>query len=116
MYEKVAGTADVRVNDCKTVTAGGRRLALFHLADGWYATQNECLHRGGELGDGIVSGGQVVCPVHQWRFDPKTGACQLSPGYCLATFPVRVRGGDVEVDVAAGTPLKTPMPGDEELP
>jgi nitrite reductase/ring-hydroxylating ferredoxin subunit len=118
-FEPIARITDLKVNDCRVVdvvAADGqpRKLALYRLPDGWYATQNECVHRGGELGDGIVSSGRVVCPLHQWRFDVKTGGCELSPGTFIRTYPVRVEGDRVLVDLTGGTPARSALPPDDD--
>jgi nitrite reductase (NADH) small subunit len=52
----------------------GRRIAVFRTRHGdLFATQAECPHRQGPLADGLVGGGQVVCPLHGFRFDLRTG-------------------------------------------
>ena len=112
-WQPIARTDSLPVGECRVVETSARKLALYRLVDGWYCTQNECLHQGGYLGDGIISRGEVVCPVHQWRFDIKTGACQMSPGTRIRTYPCREVGEVVEVDLEAGTPLTLALPGDD---
>ncbi len=38
-----------------------------------FATQALCPHRGGPLADGVIGGGQVICPLHALKFDLATG-------------------------------------------
>jgi len=59
---------------------------------------NTCLHRGGPLGQGVISGGKVVCPWHGWEWDPKTGEAG-PPGAKVAVYPVKIEGGDVLVEM-----------------
>ena len=43
--------------------------------------------------------GVIVCPIHQWKFDVKTGEC-IWPGKCeIATYPVKVDGDHIFVDI-----------------
>jgi len=66
--------------------------------DRYFATQRRCAHRGGDLADGIVSRGCVICPQHGWRFSTATGLAPESSEYRLVTYPVRVVGDQIEVD------------------
>ena len=79
-----------------------------HNVDGeYYAIDNICPHVGGVLHAGKQEGGVIVCPIHEWKFDVKTGKC-IWPGECeLATYPLKVSGGDILVDVdSPSTPQK----------
>ena len=68
----------------------GRRIAVFHTRAGEvFATQAECPHRVGPLADGLLGGTTLVCPLHAWKFDLRTG--QALYGDCdLTTYPVRL--------------------------
>jgi phenylpropionate dioxygenase-like ring-hydroxylating dioxygenase large terminal subunit len=44
-----------------------------------FALQDACPHRGMPLSDGCFDGQQVECSYHGWRFDGRTGQCQLIP-------------------------------------
>lgn len=66
----------------------GERIAVFHLRSGEiFAVQALCPHKNGPLADGLVGNGMVICPLHAWKFDLKTGDPIL--GSCpLKTYPV----------------------------
>ena len=53
------------------------------------------------LCDGLVMGHLIECPKHNGQFDYRTGEAKRAP-VCvnLATFPVKVEGGRVFVEVA----------------
>ena len=52
----------------------GRDIAVFRCRSGEvYATEAECPHRGGPLADGLVGGHSVICPLHGFVFDLRTG-------------------------------------------
>ena len=91
----VASAASFAPGEGRTVFLRGREYALFNLGDGLYAMDNECPHRGGPLGGGVLESGQVHCPLHGWAFDPKTGECGTKLGCTIKTYPVRVEGGEV---------------------
>ena len=87
---------DVPMGEGRAVTLGGRRVALFRTATGWYALDHACPHLGGPLADGIVSDCSVICPLHARRFDLATGAA-LAGGESVAGHRVEVHGERVLV-------------------
>jgi NAD(P)H-dependent nitrite reductase small subunit len=99
MWTKTAKLSDFKENTGLVVEIGGQQIALFKSEDGVYAIDNLCRHQGGPLGEGHLEGGVVTCPWHAWEYDVKTGACQSVPGVKQKSFPVRVEGEEVWVDV-----------------
>lgn len=68
----------------------GEMIAVFRTrAKGVFAVQAACPHRGGPLADGLLGGTTLICPLHAWKFDVKTG--KVLSGECgLKTYPVRI--------------------------
>lgn len=76
----------------------GTKIVLFKLQGQFYAIENICTHDGGELSGGCVLNDQIICPRHGARFSIKTGEALSAPAYePVATFPVRVENGIVQV-------------------
>ncbi|MCL2447518.1 MAG: nitrite reductase large subunit NirB [Polyangiaceae bacterium] len=105
-WVRVAAAADVPIDGGIAVRYGAAQVAVFHLASRgtWYATQNECPHQGAMiLARGIVGDQagvpKVACPLHKKTFDLSTGACLSEDAPPIATFPVRVDGPDVWVEL-----------------
>jgi nitrite reductase (NADH) small subunit len=73
----------------KQVAAGGRSIALFLVDDEVFAVDDTCIHQERSLSKGTLLNGQVICPGHQWKFDPRTGEPDDQDG-CLATYAVQV--------------------------
>ncbi|KMO36463.1 hypothetical protein VQ02_15335 [Methylobacterium variabile] len=80
--------------------AAGHALALYRVEGVVYATQARCTHAGALLTEGEVVEGYVECPAHYGLFEIATGRAQGGP-VCrdLATYPVRVEGTRVWVEV-----------------
>lgn len=80
--------------------AGGRQIILCRVGDEFYAVDNECPHESGRMVDGpLVEDKYVLCPLHSYRFDPKTGesvgvACKKAK-----TYPVTRKGSDCEIRI-----------------
>lgn len=97
---------NVPLREGRAVTVGGIEVAIFRLEDRCLTIENKCPHKGGPLCDGIVSGATVVCPLHGQRFDLETGMPVLAsqPGG-VATYPTRVEGGIIFVDLGGSLKL-----------
>src|SRR5438132_607720 len=63
----------------KALTMNGTEVAVFRCGNQLYALQNRCPHAGGSLADGTVEGDEVICPLHGYRFNIRTGACVTDP-------------------------------------
>ena len=98
-WRVVARVGDVPRGDVIAVAVDGVELVLGRDGDRYFATQRRCVHRGGDLAEGIVSRGHLICPVHAWRFSTETGCNAEASEFCLVTYPVRVVGDAIEVDV-----------------
>jgi nitrite reductase (NADH) small subunit len=100
----VADLKDVARRKRKQVEVGGCPIALFLVDDEVFAVDDTCIHQEKSLAKGTLLGGQVICPGHQWRFDPRTGEPQDQDGK-LATYAVQVTDeGAVLVDPNPATP------------
>lgn len=101
----VAKVGDVRPGDVIGIEADGKKLVLGLDGERYFALQRQCVHRGGDLSEGIVSRGHVICPNHGWRFSTETGRHDSASDACLAIYAVRVEGERIEIDTEA---RKTP--------
>ena len=100
----VGPAGEPREGESREVEAGGREVALFHLGGTWYALDAFCSHEECPLADGEVQTdtGRVVCYCHGAEFEIATGRVVLGPAEeDVATYPVRVAGDRLEVEVDA---------------
>jgi nitrite reductase (NADH) small subunit len=72
-FVRVGLSADLPQLEGRTVTVAGRRIAVFRTEHGLRAIDAECPHMGGPLGDGLVAGSCVTCPLHGLRIDLESG-------------------------------------------
>lgn len=67
----------------KKLQAGTARIALLRIGDRVHAFDARCPHRGADLSQANINGaGEIICPLHQYRFDLKMG--EVRAGYCPA--------------------------------
>lgn len=97
-WRTVARVGALASGDVIGVEVDGVAIALGRDGERYFATQRQCIHRGGDLSEGIVSRGHLICPNHGWRFSTATGQHADASEHCLITYPVRVTGDEIEVD------------------
>ena len=78
------GLVDVEVN--------GQRVAIALYKNNLFGFSSKCPHAGGKLSNGYLDAvGNIVCPLHRYKFSLKTGRNMSGEGYFLKTYPVEVR-------------------------
>ena len=100
-FVRVAALAELPSHEGTIVAVGARRVALFRVGDEVLTLDNVCPHSGGPIGLGELEGAVVTCPLHGWQFDVRTGACVSVSGERVASWPTRVQGTAVYVDLDA---------------
>jgi len=90
----------------KRIDIGGRRILLANVGGRYCAADDTCTHEEASLSTGVLQGELVKCPLHGSRFNVCSGKALEEPAeQDLRTYPVRLEGGRVLVDLReAGTP------------
>lgn len=81
------------------VESGGNTYAICNSGGEFYALDGVCPHAGGPLGHGALHDTTVVCPWHAWEYDCRTGMNDFDSEIRLDTFPVKIAGDDILVDL-----------------
>jgi len=97
---KVLAVADLSPGKGVLVTVEGRDVVVFRRGDEILAIGNDCPHQGGSLCDGWVEGDIVVCPLHGWEFDMRSGACMTVPGEAVPCYTATVEDGTIYLEEA----------------
>jgi len=107
LFREVLRVDELPKGRFRKVDVDGRVIVVYHLDDGFFATDNACPHRGGPLAEGDLIGREIVCPWHLWSFDVETGVNPGSPPgreIRVCTHQVRVEDGAVMVCVSSDAP------------
>jgi nitrite reductase/ring-hydroxylating ferredoxin subunit len=99
-FVKVATLRELEKQQLMEVLVEGEPYALCRLNGAVYALNGTCPHQGGPLGEGMISGDGIMCPWHAWTFDCRTGINDVDPAERVQTYPVKVDGDDVLIDIA----------------
>jgi naphthalene 1,2-dioxygenase ferredoxin component len=96
-----AAAADaVPEEDVIAVQVAGKEVALYGVDGDVFATDNICTHGHARLCDGFLEGGEIECPLHQGRFDVRTGKAMCAPlTDDIRAYPVKIENGRVFVDL-----------------
>ena len=99
-WRHVCAVSDIPALGARVVRSLHGDIAVFRNAeDEVFALRDKCPHKGGPLSQGIVFGRKVACPLHGWNVKLDDG-CAVSPDEgCTQSFPVRVEGGEVFLQV-----------------
>ncbi|MEM9733830.1 MAG: nitrite reductase small subunit NirD [Pseudomonadota bacterium] len=85
----------------RRVIIGDLKLAIFRTSDdNIFALEDRCPHKNGPLSQGIIHDGCVTCPLHNWVIALDTGQAQGADEGQVQTFPMRVDGETLMLDVA----------------
>jgi nitrite reductase (NADH) small subunit/3-phenylpropionate/trans-cinnamate dioxygenase ferredoxin subunit len=94
----VGAVADLKFNPGAAVQVESHWIAIFKVGGEWRAIDNACPHASAPLCDGTVLDGKVVCYLHCWEFDLRTGVCDVGPQWNVRTWPVREVAGRLEIE------------------
>lgn len=97
-FKKVASASEIPAGEMTIVEVDGEEVAIANVGGEFFAFSNTCTHRGGPLGEGILTGDVVECPFHAGQFNVRTGAVVAPPpSEPVQTYAVRVDGDDISV-------------------
>jgi naphthalene 1,2-dioxygenase ferredoxin component len=95
-WTDAAAEADVWQGAVIGLIVGGLDLALYGAGGEIFATDNLCTHGRARLCDGFLEGHEIECPLHQGRFDVRTGQPAGAPAtQAIRSYPVKIEGGRV---------------------
>ena len=90
------GLAQVQI-DNKTICIALNKNELF-------ACTHKCPHAGGIMADGYIDAlGNIVCPLHRYKYSLQNGRNTSGEGYYLKTFPIEIRNEGIFVGIGSNS-------------
>ena len=84
--------AGAQENGISIVEVAGRKICVTRFGEKYYGFAWLCPHASGIMANGrIDERGNVVCPVHKYKFSIQNGRNITGEGYHLKTYPVEIR-------------------------
>jgi nitrite reductase/ring-hydroxylating ferredoxin subunit len=83
---------DFASNNIAVAEAHGKKICIGKYNEQVFAFAFKCPHAGGIMADGYIDAlGNVVCPLHRYKYDMKNGRNVSGEGYYLKHWPVEVK-------------------------
>lgn len=96
-----AGEQLAAQHEIRAVKVGSKKLCFTYHDNKLFAFSSKCPHAGGQLADGHIDAhGNIVCPVHRYKFCLKNGYNTSGEGYFLKTYPVECRDDGIYIGFA----------------
>lgn len=104
-YHKIADSEaelEFQPNGIAVAEVKGKKICLAKHADSLFAFAYKCPHAAGLLANGWIDlKGNIVCPLHQYKFSLATGRNVTGEGYYMKRWPVEQRGDEIWVGLEA---------------
>jgi 3-phenylpropionate/trans-cinnamate dioxygenase ferredoxin subunit len=96
-------------NNIAVAEADGKTICVAKHKDELFAFAYKCPHASGIMADGFIDVlGNIVCPVHRYKFCITNGRNVSGEGYYLKHWPVRIEDEKVYVGFEEKSFLKWP--------
>lgn len=78
----------------------GKKICIGKHQEKIFAFAYKCPHAGGIMADGYIDAlGNVVCPLHRYKYNMENGRNVSGEGYYLKHWPVEIREENVFVGI-----------------
>ena len=89
-------------NQMAIVEIAGKTITLSRFQGQVWACAHKCPHAGGVMAGGFLDAtGNIVCPLHRYRFKLDNGRNSSGEGYYLKTYPVEMRADGLYLGIQA---------------
>ena len=89
---------DFAENNIAVTEAKGKKICVAKFNAELFAFTYKCPHAGGILAEGYIDAiGNVVCPLHRYKYNLENGRNVSGEGYFLKNWPVEIRPDGVFV-------------------
>ncbi len=100
-----ASIAEMRFlpNDLTEIEVKGKKICIALHQHQLYACAAKCPHASGRMVEGFVdANGNIVCPLHRYRFKLNNGFNSSGEGYYLKTYPTKITEEGIFVGIKKG--------------
>jgi 3-phenylpropionate/trans-cinnamate dioxygenase ferredoxin subunit len=93
-------------NNLAIAEVGGKTITLALIGDKLFACAAKCPHASGRLADGFIDAlGNIVCPLHRYKFSMKNGRNTSGEDYHLKVYAIEERDTGIHVGFEDTSPL-----------
>jgi nitrite reductase/ring-hydroxylating ferredoxin subunit len=81
-----------------SIEVDGKKICIANKDETMFACASKCPHAGGDMSQGYVDAlGNIVCPLHRYKFALANGRNTTGEGYFLKTYPIENRENGIFV-------------------
>jgi nitrite reductase/ring-hydroxylating ferredoxin subunit len=85
-------------NNMMVAEVDGKKITLARIANKIFACAYKCPHASGVLADGFIDAtGNIVCPLHRYKFNLSNGRNVSGEGYYLKVYAIEEREAGIFV-------------------
>jgi nitrite reductase/ring-hydroxylating ferredoxin subunit len=90
-------------NNIAVVEVQGKKMCIGMHKEKVFAFAYKCPHAGGMLAEGFIDAlGNIVCPLHRYKYNMQNGRNVSGEGYYLKNWPVDTRQDGIYIGMEAG--------------
>ena len=102
-WQKIADSLigiDFASNNIAVIGLNGKNICVGKFEDRLFAFAFKCPHAGGNLSEGYIDGlGNIVCPLHRYKYNMENGRNVSGEGYYLKHWPVQIKEDGVFIGI-----------------
>jgi len=87
--------ADFKDNATARIACDNRELFVHRQGDNYKVYDSRCPHQVTNIPHLALTGNELTCPKHQWKFDITTGQCTAKGNQPLKAFSVKIEKGQL---------------------
>lgn len=97
---EVANVDELDDDEATAVIVDGKQFAVYRSEGQFFVSDNVCTHAFALLSEGFLEDGCVECPLHQAKFDIRTGKVLCGPATeDIRVYPVKIVANTVVADL-----------------
>lgn len=99
-WTSIASTSELEDDEVICASIGERQFAVYRSEGEFFVSDNICTHAYALLSDGYLEDGCIECPLHQAKFDIRTGKAMCAPAtHDIRVYPIKVEGTQILVQL-----------------
>ena len=96
-WHGLGSAGEIGPDEIRGALVDGTKLCIGRAGDTYFAVDDTCPHAAGSLSEGMIDDDQLICPLHAYGFEVKSGHCPDDPGCPIKAYEVRVENSELQV-------------------
>lgn len=91
---------NIGLGKAQSLTVKGNKICIARSPQGVFAIADRCPHNGASLSSGYCNDkNEIICPMHRYPFDLKTGRATSGLAMNVLTYPVKIEENGVYIGI-----------------